>query len=180
MENGCKLGRMPDAHPDFTWHHEFRPGDLGRIVSAHGEVYGREFGWPGAGFEAAVAEGLGTFARAYPARAATDGDRVWIAERAGTYAGSVAVQDVVPGRSAQLRWLIVAPAARGQGLGERLTTAVVARCRERGLATVRLFTTPGQGAAIALYRKLGFRKLGEEPHDRWGFATVLEWYELTL
>lgn len=171
---------MPEENPDFTWHHEFRPGDLGRIVSAHGEVYGREFGWPGAGFEAAVAEGLGAFARSYPARAALGGDRVWIAERAGVYAGSVAVQEIDPGRKAQLRWLIVAPAARGRGLGGRLAAAVVAHCRGRGLATVRLFTTPHQGAAIALYRQLGFRKIGEEPHDGWGFATVLEWYELTL
>ena len=45
---------------------------------------------------------------------------------------------------------------------------------------MRLFTTPGQGAAIALYQKLGFQKVGEEPHDHWGFATVLAWYELTL
>lgn len=171
---------MPEEDPDFTWHHEFHPGDLGRIVSAHGEVYGREFGWPGAGFEAAVAEGLGAFARAYPERAATGRDHVWIAGRTGIYAGSVAVEEIVPGRSAQLRWLIVTPAARGLGLGKRLADAVVARCRGRGLATVRLFTTPGQAAAIDLYRKLGFRKVGEEPHDGWGFATVLERYELTL
>ena len=171
---------MPDEEPNFTWRHEFQPGDLSRIVSVHGEVYGREFNWPGVGFEAAVAEGLGAFARAYPERAATGADRVWVVERAGIYAGSVAMQEIIPGRSAQLRGRLGPPAARGQGLGERLATAGVARGRGRGLATVRLFTTPGQGAAIALYRKLGFQKVGEEPHDRWGFATVLEWYELTL
>ncbi len=164
----------------FDWHHEFRPGDLGRIVTAHGEVYAREFGWPGAGFEAAVAEGLGAFARTYPERSAVGWDRVWIAERGGTYAGSVAVQEIVPGQTAQLRWLLVAPGARGLGLGERLATAVVTRCRSRGLKAVRLFTTPGQTVAIGLYRKLGFVKLGEEPHEHWGFPGVLEWHELAL
>ena len=173
---------MPASKPDFNWHHEFRPGDLGRIVAAHGEVYAREFGWPGAGFEAAVAEGMGVFARTYPERSAAGWDRVWVAERAedGEYAGSVAVQEIVPGQTAQLRWLIVAPAARGLGLGKRLAADVVAHCRERGLAAVRLFTTSEQAAAIGVYRDLGFVKLGAETHEHWGFPIVQEWYELKL
>ena len=105
---------------------------------------------------------------------------MWIAERGSAYAGSVAVQEVVPGVTAQLRWLIVAPAARGLGLGKRLVAGVVARSRERGLASVRLFTTAGQTAAIGVYRRLGFVKLGEERHEHWGFPAVQEWYELTL
>lgn len=172
--------KTADVSPEFRWHHEFRPGNLGRIVASHGEVYRDEFGWPGAGFEAAVAEGLGAFARTYPERSAAGLDRVWIAERAGTYAGSVAVQELVPGEVAQLRWLIVIPAARGRGLGAQLTAAVVARCRSRGLSSLRLFTTREQGAAIAVYRRLGFVQTGEEPHERWGFPVMQEWYALSL
>ena len=164
----------------YVWRHEFRPGDLGRIVSAHGEVYGQDFGWPGVGFEAAVAEGLGVFARSYPERSAAGWDRVWIAERDGDYAGSVAVQEIVPGQTAQLRWLIVTPPARRLGLGSRLAGAVIDRSRSLGLKSVRLFTTSRQTTAIGVYRKLGFEKLGEEAHDHWGFPVVQEWYELTL
>lgn len=167
----------------LRWHHEFLPGDLGRIVAAHGEVYAREFGWPGAGFEAAAAEGLGTFARTFPERSAAGWDRLWVATTragGGDYAGSVAVQETVPGQTAHLRWLLVVPAARRTGLGRRLATAVVDRSRARGLTTVRLFTTSKQTAAIGLYRQLGFVKVSEEPHDGWGFPVMLERYELTL
>ena len=120
-----------------------------------------------------MAEGLGTFARTFPERAAAGWDHLWVAAtRAdGDYAGSVAVQETVPGQTAHLRWLLVVPAARRTGLGRRLA---------RGLATVRLFTTSQQTAAIGLYRQLGFVKVSAEPHDGWGFPVVLERYELRL
>lgn len=176
----CGCTRMAPERDDFRWHHEFRPGDLGRMIAWHGEVYAREFGWPGANFEVMVAEGLAGFARTLPGRAAAGRDRLWVAEEVGDgggYAGSVAISGSEEA-GARLRWLMVAPAHRGRGLGRRLVGEALAWCRARGFGSVRLFTTGEQAAAIRLYKTLGFQKTGEEHHSRWGLPVVQEWYEL--
>jgi len=50
----------------------------------------------------------------------------------------------------------VHPAYRGQGLGQRLLEAAIARARERGLEKIELTVYSSNLAAIALYRKVGF------------------------
>ena len=61
-----------------------RPGDLGWVVMAHGEVYAAEFGWDGT-FEALVARIVADYAGAHdPQREAA-----WIAELDGRRVGCV-------------------------------------------------------------------------------------------
>jgi ribosomal protein S18 acetylase RimI-like enzyme len=50
-----------------------------------------------------------------------------------------------------IRMLVVAPAARGQGVGRRLTEECVARARRDGAAVIALHTSPAMAAALALY-----------------------------
>ena len=59
-----------------------RPGDIGWVVSAHGELYAREFGFDET-FEALVAEIAAQFLRKFnPER-----ERCWIAELGGEKPG---------------------------------------------------------------------------------------------
>ena len=80
-----------------------RPGDLGWVVMAHGEVYDAEFGWD-ASFEALVARIVADYANNHdPAREAA-----WIAELDGARVGCVlcvAADDT----TAQLRILLGPP-----------------------------------------------------------------------
>src|SRR5262245_21966796 len=102
-----------------------RPGDLGAVVGLHGIVYAREYGFDPT-FEAYVAGPLAAFALAGSPR-----ERIWLAEVGGRLVGCVAIV-AADERTAQLRWFLVAPEARGLGLGKLLLTEAVAFCAECG------------------------------------------------
>src|SRR5262245_16004868 len=58
-----------------------------------------------------------------------------------------------------LYWLVVAEAARGQGIGGALAAAVERELKERGARVVRVETSSleGQGGARRFYEKVGYR-----------------------
>jgi len=153
---------------------DLRPGDLGRIVALHGEIYAREYGF-GAGFEAYVCETLAEFGRSVqPER-----DRLWIAEIDGRLAGSIGILGRA-GNAAQLRCLLLAPEGRGYGLGRRLIETAIAFCRDAGYASVFLWTVQGLPAAAHLYAAAGFTRTDVLPPSDWGVPVVEERYELAL
>src|SRR5262249_25065113 len=100
-----------------------RPGDVGRIIARHAEIYGDEYGYPPS-FEAYVVEAFAAF----PAVFSPPRDRSLAAERAGAAIGSVA-QKGLPRRTTQLRFLLLEREARGLGVGRRLVEAVIERAR---------------------------------------------------
>ena len=57
---------------------------------------------------------------------------------------------------ALVRLLSVAPAARGHGLGRRLTEECIARARRNRAAAIGLHTSPVMQVALPLYRRIGF------------------------
>ncbi|WP_328614234.1 GNAT family N-acetyltransferase [Amycolatopsis sp. NBC_00355] len=61
----------------------------------------------------------------------------------------------------EFRMLAVAPSARGRGVGEALTRAVLDRARALGLRRVVLSSLDGMRAAHRLYERLGFTRLPE-------------------
>jgi ribosomal protein S18 acetylase RimI-like enzyme len=54
--------------------------------------------------------------------------------------------------------VITDEAARGQGIGEALTRAMLDRARELGCATVDLTSRPSREAANRLYQRVGFEQ----------------------
>jgi N-acetylglutamate synthase-like GNAT family acetyltransferase len=148
-----------------------RPGDLGEVVRLHGVLYAREHGFDHT-FEAYVAEPLARFARAGSSR-----ERLWLADRDGAVVGCVAIV-AASAEQAQLRWYLVAPEARGTGLGRRLLAEAVAFSWSAGYRSITLWTVSRLAAAARLYLAAGFVKVQEKPGRHWGVDVVEEKYEL--
>lgn len=153
--------------------HELVPGDLGEIVALHGRLYSQEYGFDHT-FEAYVAGPLAECVKAGSPR-----DRIWLAERSADLVGCVAIVAASP-RKAQLRWFLVAPSARGSGLGARLLTEALGFARAQGYWSVLLWTVSRLTAAARLYQRAGFTKDQERPGRLWGVEVVEERYTLTL
>ncbi len=153
---------------------DLRPGDLGWVVQQHGELYAREYGLD-ARFEALVADIAARFVRKFQ----PGWERAWIAELDGQRVGSVFLARK-SATVAQLRLLILAPAARGLGLGARLTDECLAFARTCGYRKVVLWTNSGLMAARRIYVARGFVLTKSEPYEDFGQSLVGETWELRL
>ena len=75
--------------------------------------------------------------------------------------------------------MCVAPEVQGKGMGRALMNAAIAKSREMGATKIRLETNTKLDAALALYRRSGFRELTEEetfatPYCRCNCQMVLD------
>ncbi|HEY3903303.1 MAG TPA: GNAT family N-acetyltransferase [Streptosporangiaceae bacterium] len=151
-----------------------QPGDLGWIVMAHGELYAREYGWD-TSFEVLVARIVADYAGKHdPAREAA-----WIAELNGVRVGCI-VLVAANETTAQLRVLLVDPAARGAGVGRRLVDTVIDFARAAGYERMVLWTNDILTAAARIYLKAGFVLTSSEPHHSYGADLIGQNYELKL
>jgi GNAT superfamily N-acetyltransferase len=150
------------------------PGDMGWVVQQHGTLYWQEFGW-NSQFEALVAEVAAHIIRTHDATC----ERGWIAELDGERVGAAFVVRKSAAQ-AQLRLLILTPAARGLGLGGRLTDECIAFARAKGYASLVLWTNANLLSARAIYAKRGFQLIRTEPYHGYGQDLVGEHWELAL
>ncbi|HXH10885.1 MAG TPA: GNAT family N-acetyltransferase [Alphaproteobacteria bacterium] len=153
---------------------EIRPGDIGYIIHLHGLLYAKEYGLD-CTFEGYVADSLAQFVLAFDARTA----RLWVAESDEHIVGSIGIVGV-SASEAQLRWFLVHPVCRGRGLGRTLLLEALRFCRDRGVASVFLWTFSELQTAAHLYRSVGFRKTEHKTHPIWGKMITEERYDLVL
>ena len=150
------------------------PGDMGWVIQQHGELYAREYGF-NAEFEALVADIVATYMRKHQ----PEWERCWIADVDGQRAGS----DFLVRKSktvAQLRLLILTPAARGLGLGARLSDECIAFARAKGYKKIVLWTNSCLVEARRIYQRRGFQLTKTEAYQGFGQHLVGETYQLTL
>jgi DNA-binding MarR family transcriptional regulator/GNAT superfamily N-acetyltransferase len=151
-----------------------RPGDMGWVVQSHGALYASEYGFDSS-FEALVAEIAAKFLGHFDASR----ERCWIADIDGAPVGSVfLVRDTDD--VAKLRLLLVDPAGRGQGLGQRLVAECVAFAKACGYRKITLWTQSILVAARRIYQDAGFVRVASEPHRSFGQSLTGETWELEL
>jgi GNAT superfamily N-acetyltransferase len=161
--------------PDITIRRELRPGDTEAIVEMHGVLYRREHGLSPT-MEEHVAQAVReAVERGWPANGA-----VWIVERDGEFAGSIALTDEGDGRAA-LRWFLFDPSVRGLGLGKRLVGELVEEAKTRGFERIWLETLGILTTAASIYGAHGFELVSERMGPPWGDPDVpYRSYELVL
>jgi GNAT superfamily N-acetyltransferase len=159
----------------ITIRRDLLPGDVGEIIRMHGVLYPREHGLS-PNMERHVASAVsGAIAGGWP-----ESGGVWVVERGGAFAGSIALTDEGDGLAA-LRWFLLDPSVRGLGLGKRLVGEVVAEAEERGFERIWLETLGILTAAAHIYALHGFVCVSERMGPPWGDPEVpYRGYELML
>jgi GNAT superfamily N-acetyltransferase len=155
-------------------HHDFVPGDLGRLIYIHGIQNFRDYGF-------------NEIHEAYCAKIAIDflltpqkgRSRAWIPKKDNQVVGSVLIIER-PENQAQLRLLFVDDSVRGVGLGRWLVEESVRYSREAGFDLIYLWTVTGLDRAIAVYQSLGFVKAEEKIIENWGGKNTEIRYDLKL
>lgn len=151
-----------------------RPGDLGWVVSAHGEIYADQFGWDSS-FEALVARIVADYANDHdPER-----ERAWIAEVDGQRVGSVFCV-AADAQTAKLRALLVHPSARRLGVGSRLVAECLRFAEQVGYRRITLWTVEGLVSARRIYEAAGFELVDEGPQHSFGHDLVGQSWALDL
>jgi GNAT superfamily N-acetyltransferase len=151
-----------------------RPGDAGGVIALHGRVYAAEYGLD-VRMEGYVAVGLGEWLTEEP----KGPGRLWVVDGGGAVVASVGLT----ARSAdvgRLRWFVVDPAWRGNGLGRRLLDCALAFAREAGYRRIVLDTFSELRSAARMYRAAGFERTESWTESLWGREIEREGYELVL
>ena len=107
------------------------------------------------------------------------GGEVWFAEHDGNIVGAAALMVLEPGLF-EFTKLGLDPAARGKGIARALLRHCIARARDHGHPTLRIFTSTKLTPANTLYRSEGFIEvaMSEEQKKRYRRADIM--YDLPL
>jgi len=159
--------------PGVKIRHDLKPGDIGYLTYLHGTLYAQECRWDHT-FEAYVAGPLAEFALSHNER-----QRIWLVEKDGIVAGSIAVVEDTK-ETAQLRWLLLSPDLRRRGMGRFLMQKAINFCKDCGYRSVFLWTVSTLTPAAGLYQSLGFHITEQKTHKLWGAMLTEQRCDLKL
>jgi N-acetylglutamate synthase-like GNAT family acetyltransferase len=168
-----KLNEGHNPPENVSIRNQLKPGDIGSLIYLHGILYAQEYGWDYT-FETYVAGPLAEFAKSH-----TERERIWVVEKDGQVAGSIAIVQASE-KEAQLRWMLLRPELRGQCLGRFLVQEALEFCRAQRYTSVFLWTVSLLTPATRLYQSVGFQLTEQTTHHIWGAELTEQRYDLTL
>ena len=153
--------------------HTFKSGDIGTIISLHGNLYAKEYDYDYT-FEAYVGEALSQFAIRNDPK-----EKIWIVEQSEEIVGSIAICKASDSE-AQLRWFLISPKLRGQGIGKKLIAEALGFAQKKSYKSIMLWTVDGLLASKNIYLKNDFILSESITHDIWGAKRIEQKYSRLL
>ncbi|WP_320174742.1 helix-turn-helix domain-containing GNAT family N-acetyltransferase [Maridesulfovibrio sp.] len=151
-----------------------KSGDIGIIAYKHAAFYSERYGFD-VTFDAYVASALSEFVLNYN----SGKEYLWVVEEGTTPVAFIAIV-MVDDEVAQLRWFLVDPHLRGNGIGKKLLSEAVEFCRSRNYKKIILWTVENLQVARKLYGQFGFEVSKTKTHEIWGQHLTEELWELQL
>lgn len=142
------------------------PGAVGRLLALQIETYALVLGF-GRSFEAVVGADMAAFLARFDA----ERDLFLTALDGGHVVGGITVdrgEHDPAQRLAHLRWFVVDPAYRGQGIGAALLRRAVNFARAKGDRHLYLWTVDALPSARRLYDAAGFVLAEQKRATTWG------------
>ncbi len=153
---------------------EYLPDDVDYVIGYHSELYKRDYG-----FNSSFVDYVDKPVRAFHAHRSKR-EQMWIAELNNQRVGAIAVVQTEE-NTAQLRWFIVDPKARGRGFGSSLIKTALAFCRDAGYQKVILWTADMLKVSRRMYAAHGFTLIETKENTSWtGQVIHEEKWELDL
>ena len=84
----------------------------------------------------------------------------FVAKVRNTVAGCVGIKKIADG-ICEMKRLFVRDEYKGQGVGKHLVDAIILEAKRKGYLCMRLDTLTRMDKALALYRKFGFKEIGQ-------------------
>lgn len=152
--------------PDETILRAYDPSDRDWMVARHAALYAASDG-----FDDSFGPLVGKILDAFAADHDPAFERGWIAQQGTQRLGSIFCVRHDAAR-AKLRLFLLDPAARGQGLGQRLLATCMGFAKDAGFTGMTLWTHESHRAACALYQKAGWSCIRSEPVHSFGVDLV--------
>lgn len=150
------------------------PGDIGWVISKHGEIYSHEFDL-GEPFELDITKKIISFYEK-----SDKFHQLYVADLNGERVGSIAVSTQSEGIGF-INFLLVLPEFRGRGIAQKLLSHVIIFSSQEGFKALRLETYSCLKSARRLYEKNGFKTLNiRSDFNKYGQKFDQEFWELNL
>lgn len=124
--------------------------DLQYVIEAHIRIYKNEYNYDDS-FAEFITNAVNMFGLTGPSVK----EMLWIVELDQRPSGSIGLTQV-NGTTAQLRWFLIEPEARGAGWGGQLIEQAVLFAKEQGYTSIILWTNESLDGARRLYQSFGF------------------------
>jgi len=149
-------------------------GDIPHIIKRHRELYESEYG-----FSPEFGDYVEKYILKFNECHDSEKENLWVAENENKQVGVIAIVKA-DDATAQLRWFLIEPEARGHRLGHKLMRTAMDYCREKGYKHVFLWTVNILNAARHLYRNYGFELTETKANETWGKNLIEERWDLYL